>query len=63
MHFNPIALRMAKTALSAIGLRHHKTCYRDRIARLSVPCPSHKKLKCKTFNMLLTPVLKPGLVQ
>ena len=22
----------------------NKTCHRDRIARLTVPCPSHKKL-------------------
>ena len=33
-----------------------KTCHRDRIARLTAPCPS-----CKNFNILLTlpPMLKP----
>ena len=28
----------------------NKTCHRDKIARLSVPCPSHKKLKCKALS-------------
>ena len=26
-----------------------KTCYRDRIARLTAPCPSHKKFNVKPF--------------
>ena len=26
-----------------------KTCHRDRIARLTAPCPSHKKLNVKLF--------------
>ena len=33
----------------------NKTCHRDRIACLSVPCPSHKKLLRKNFNILLMP--------
>ena len=27
----------------------NKTCYRDRIARLTAPCPSHKKFNVKLF--------------
>ena len=27
----------------------NKTCHRDRIARLTAPCPSHKKLNVKLF--------------
>ena len=47
----------------------NKTCHRDRIARLTAPCPSHKKLKRKNFNILLmpmptpTPMPTPGVVQ
>ena len=33
----------------------NKTCHRDRTAHLSAPCPSHKKLQRKNFNVLLTP--------
>ena len=45
----------------------NKTCHRDRIARLTKPCPSPKKLKCKNFNILLmpptpTPMPTPGVV-
>ena len=37
--------------------KFHKTCHRDRIARVSVsPCPSHKKFKRKNFNILLMPM-------
>ena len=33
----------------------NKTCHRDRIARLSVPCPSHKNLniRARLFKALL----------
>ena len=31
----------------------NKTCHRDRTARLTAPCPSHKKTL--TLNLLLTP--------
>ena len=34
---------------------NNKTCHRDRIACLTAPCPSHKKLFRKNFNILLTP--------
>ena len=27
----------------------NKTCHRDRIARLTVPCPSHKNFNVKLF--------------
>ena len=27
----------------------NKTCHRDRIAHLTTPCPSHKKLNVKLF--------------
>lgn len=37
----------------------------DRTVSLSVPCPSHKKLYCKNFNVSLmpTPTPTPGVVQ
>ena len=28
---------------------HNKTCHRDRIARLTAPCPSHKNFNVKPF--------------
>ena len=34
----------------------------DRIARLTAPCPSHKKLQRKNFNILLMPPPTPGVV-
>ena len=38
---------------------------RDRIACLTGPCPSHKKLFRKNFNILLTPppTSTPGVLQ
>ena len=30
--------------------RHNKTCHRDRIARLTAPCPSHKNFNVKTLT-------------
>ena len=45
--YNPTAFRKAKIVCN-FGLsecnRVNKTCHRDRIARLTAPCPSHKKL-------------------
>ena len=37
----------------------NKTCHRDRIVPMTAPCPSHKKLECKNFNILLTPMPTP----
>ena len=35
------------------------TSHWARIARLTAPCPSHKKLQRKNFNILLTPTSPP----
>ena len=29
--------------------KSNKTCHRDRIARLTAPCPSHKNFNAKRF--------------
>ena len=34
----------------AVTTQANKTCHRDRIARLTAPCPSHKNLNCKTLH-------------
>ena len=52
--------RMHAPALHASASRfYNKTCHRDRIAHLTVPCPSHKKLLRKNLNILLTPTPPP----
>ena len=49
----------------------NKTCHRDRIARLTAPCQSHKKLNVKLFananvnanaegSTIALPGLRPG---
>ena len=40
-------------------IKVNKTCHRDRIAHLTAPCPSHKKLKRKNLNILLMPMPAP----
>ena len=35
---------------SLIITRSNKTCHRDRIARLTAPCPSHKNFNVKTLT-------------
>ena len=35
---------MHSTIHEYASAQDNKTCHRDRIARLTVPCPSHKKL-------------------
>ena len=32
-----------------VKLRNNKTCHRDRIARLTAPCPSQKNFNVKLF--------------
>ena len=45
--------------INSLSTRDSKTCHRDKIARLTAPCPSHKKLKHKNFNILLTQTPPP----
>ena len=49
--------------------RWNKTCHRDRIARLTAPCPSHKNVNVKLFvnadanaggSTIALPGLRPG---
>ena len=45
MHKNVISYaHMAEDPFSCDAAYLNKTCHRDRIAHLTVPCPSHKKL-------------------
>ena len=37
----------------------NKNCHKDRIARLTAPCPPHKKRLRKYSNILLTPTPPP----
>ena len=33
-----------------VKISPNKTCHRDRIARLTAPCPSHKNFNVKTLT-------------
>ena len=41
---------MNEKKLSQSILKLNKTCHRDRIARLTAPCPSHKNFNVKTLT-------------
>ena len=45
-----VPIRMAwVTIYLFIEKKYNKTCHRDRIARLTAPCPSHKNFNVKLF--------------
>ena len=63
--------RDCRTDVNTTSFLHHvpagktvtnKTCHRDRIARLTAPCPSHKKTLMLNFLLLPPPTLTPGVV-
>ena len=43
----PFYIKIPVCICSQNKFQSHKTCHRDRIARLTAPCPSHRKINVK----------------